>query len=374
MKFRLSKKSILKGLEGRLGEDDYLEPLECLIESFKHEAKLNLAGNLGVRHQLINRLKVRAQLNEFIQNKDLPAPASPLFVMGLPRSGTTFLFDLLSCDSQYRSPLFWEITRPFPLVDASSKEAKKRIKQTNRELGLARKFIPELLGMHHIHAEMPEECSLINTMNVRSFIFMCMANSPSYEEYLKTCDFTDTFKWHRRFLQTLETQSRPKKWLLKDPSHISHTPELISTYPGAKFIHIHRNPVKSIGSLSSLTMSVRSGLSNHADAHKIGAAVLDFWQYAVAKSIKDRDIHLSTEQIIDIDYRDFVKNPLEQIKKIYQHFDFELSQSTLELMQNFIDNQAKGEHKPHLYNLKDFGLEEVQVQEAFTNYNRIHNF
>ena len=86
MQFRLSKKSILKGLEGRLGEDDYLEPLEYLIESFKKEARLNLAGNLGVRHQLINRLKVRAQLNEFIQGKELPAPSDPLFVMGLPRS------------------------------------------------------------------------------------------------------------------------------------------------------------------------------------------------------------------------------------------------------------------------------------------------
>ena len=132
MKLRLSKKSILKGLEGRLGEDDYVEPLDFLVESFKKEARFNLAGNLAVRHQLVNRLKVRAQLNEFIQDKDLPNPASPLFVMGLPRSGTTFLFDLLSCDARYRSPLFWEITRPFPLVKKDSKEAKKRVKQTNR--------------------------------------------------------------------------------------------------------------------------------------------------------------------------------------------------------------------------------------------------
>jgi hypothetical protein len=239
---------------------------------------------------------------------------------------------------------------------------------------LARKFIPNLLGMHHIHAEMPEECSLINTMNVRSFIFMCMANSPSYEKFLKTCDFSDTFMWHKRFLQALETQEKPEKWLLKDPSHISHTPELVSTYPGAKFIHIHRNPVKSIGSLSSLTMSVRSGLSNHADPHEIGAAVLDFWQYAIEKSISDRSEHLTSEQIIDIDYRDFIKNPLEQIKQIYQHFNFELSQSTLGQMQVYIDNQSKEGHKPHHYALEDFGLDEDKVQEAFSNYNRIHNF
>ena len=374
MKLRLSKKSILKGLEGRLGEDDYLEPLNYLVESFKTESRFNLAGNLAVRHQLVNRLKVRAQLNDFIKDKDLPTPANPLFVMGLPRSGTTFLFDLLSCDPQYRSPLFWEITRPFPLVKKDSKEAKKRVKQTNRELGLARKFIPKLLGMHHIDAEMPEECSLINTMSVRSFIYMCMANSPGYENYLKTCDFTAAFVWHKRFLQALETQSRPEKWLLKDPSHIAHTPEILAAYPQAKFIHIHRNPVKSIGSLSSLTMNVRSGLSKHADPHMIGRQVLDFWQHAIDKSMKDRSEHLSAEQIIDVDYRDFIKNPIEQIQLIYRNFNYDLSEATLGVMQDFIDNQSRETHEPHSYALEDFGLNESKVQEAFSNYNRIHNF
>ena len=374
MKLRLSKKSILKGLEGRLGEDDYVEPLDFLVESFKKEARFNLAGNFAVRHQLVNRLKVRAQLNEFIQGKDLPNPASPLFVMGLPRSGTTFLFDLLSCDARYRSPLFWEITRPFPLVKKDSKEAKKRVKQTNRELGLARKFIPKLLSMHHIHGEMPEECSLINTMSVRSFIYMCMSNSPGYEDYLKTCDYTAAFMWHKRFLQALETQHRPEKWLLKDPSHISHTPEILATYPNAKFVHIHRNPVKAIGSLSSLTTSVRSGLSKHADPHLIGKRVLDFWQYAINKSITDREEFLKPEQIIDIDYREFVKNPTQQIQAIYSHFGYDLSSKSLDAMEAFIENQSEEEHTPHHYKLEDFGLSEERVQEAFSNYNRIHNF
>ncbi len=374
MKLLLSKKSILKGLEGRLGEDDYLEPLDCLVESFKTEAKFNLAGNLAVRHQVVNRLRVRSQLNDFIQNKDLPDPADPIFVIGLPRSGTTFLFDLLSCDQKYRSPLFWEITRPFPLVSEGSREEAKRIKRTNRELSLARIFIPQLVNMHHIHAEMPEECSLINTMNIRSFIFMCMANSPAYEDYLKTCDFTMTFLWHKRFLQALETQRRPENWLLKDPSHISHIPEILATYPNAKFIHIHRNPVKSIGSLSSLTSNVRSGLSNHINPKEVGERVLEFWQYSINKNLKDRSKYLQPNQIKDIDYRDFIKNPIKEIQSTYKHFNFELTENTSQGMQDFINNQSREKHKAHKYSLEDFGLNESKVQDAFSDYNRIHNF
>ena len=94
MKFRLSKKSILKGLEGRLGENDYLEPLEHLIESFKNESRLNLAGNLGVRHQLINRLKVRAQLHDFIEDKNAVIPEDAVMQLNLRETTTKILSTL----------------------------------------------------------------------------------------------------------------------------------------------------------------------------------------------------------------------------------------------------------------------------------------
>ena len=119
---------------------------------------------------------------------------------------------------------------------------------------------------------------------------------------------------------------------------------------------------------------MRSGLSKHADPHLIGKRVLDFWQYAINKSITDREEFLKPEQIIDIDYREFVKNPTQQIQAIYTHFGYDLDSKTLDAMEAFIENQSEEEHTPHHYKLEDFGLSEERVQEAFSNYNRIHNF
>ena len=93
----------------------------------------------------------------------------------------------------------------------------------------ARTIIPKLRAMHHIRGETPEECMLIATMNIRSIVYLCMADVPEYAEYLKSCSFESVFLWHKRFLQVLEMTERPKRWLLKDPSHIGHIPEILST-------------------------------------------------------------------------------------------------------------------------------------------------
>ena len=99
---------------------------------------------------------------------------------------------------------------------------------------------------------------------------MCMANVPEYVEYLKDCSFESVFKWHKRFFQVLEINGSPKRWLLKDPSHIGHIPEILSTYPNAKFINIHRSlyginciilqPCKKILDLHSQKMLILSRL------------------------------------------------------------------------------------------------------------------
>ena len=110
----LTIESVLKPIKKSLGEEDYREPLEILLRDLSEESNLQPHGYLGMRQNIISRLKVRADLNEIVSNKSLPPPATPVIVSGLPRSGTTFLFDLLDADSNQRSPLTWEIFNPLP--------------------------------------------------------------------------------------------------------------------------------------------------------------------------------------------------------------------------------------------------------------------
>ena len=107
---------MLSGLEGKLGEDDYTEPLEILINSANKNNEFNLFGSIAFKNQLKDRLKMRSKLYDFVKDRDLPSPANPVFVTGLPRSGTTFLFNLLALDNSHRSPRYWEIMSLMPLI------------------------------------------------------------------------------------------------------------------------------------------------------------------------------------------------------------------------------------------------------------------
>ena len=192
---KVTVNKMLDGLDGHLGEDDYSEPLEILINSANKNNKFNLFGTFAFKNQLKDRLKMRSKLHNFMKDKDLPPPSDPIFVTGLPRSGTTFLFNLLALDKNHRSTRYWEIMSPLPITK-SDFDIKRREWKINAELKFARTIIPKLRSMHHIRAQTPEECELLATINVRSFVYMCMANVPEYVEYLKDCSFESVFMWH----------------------------------------------------------------------------------------------------------------------------------------------------------------------------------
>lgn len=357
---------MLGNLEGQLGEDDYTEPLNILINSANKNNIFNLFGSVAFNNQLKDRLMVRKDLFKLVNKMNPPEPADPIFVTGLPRSGTTFLFNLLGLDDNHRSPLYWEIMAPLPLAKKNNQKV-WRERKINLELKFARTIIPKLRAMHHIRAQTPEECELIATMNVRSFVYMCMADVPEYIEYLKDCSFDSVFLWHKRFLQMLELTGRPNRWLLKDPSHIGHIPEILSAYPNAKFINIHRNPIESVASFCSLTKNIRSAFSKNVNSHNIGKTVLDFWQHNLNKGIVHRK-ELESDQIVDVGYSEFIKSPINVIKNIYSTFGLDINIETENKMEEYLRKQKKIKKGKHTYSLEEFGLNEKIVNDHFQNY------
>jgi len=362
----LTTKSMLCGLEGQLGEDDYTKPLEILINSANKNNSFNFYGTFAFKNQLKDRLRMRSKLHNFMKKKVLPTPADPIFVTGLPRSGTTYLFNLLALDSNHRSPRYWEIMSPLPLTKTDF-DIKKREWKVNAELKFARTIIPKLKHMHHIRAQTPEECELLATINVRSFVYMCMANVPEYVEYLKDCSFDSVFMWHKKFFQMLELTGRPERWLLKDPSHIGHIPEILKTYPNARFINIHRSPMESIASFCSLTKNIRSAFSKNVDPKQIGDVILDFWQHNLNKGLVEKQ-KLSHEQIIDVSYSEFIANPLLTIKNIYTHFGLDIDIKTENKMEQYLINQRNIKKQKHSYSLEEFGLNDDKISDHLKDY------
>jgi hypothetical protein len=368
---QFSVNKILKGLKNGLGEDDYIEPLEILINAL-NKNKLNLFGELAFKHQLKRRLKTRKLLYTEFNKNTYRDPADPLFVIGLPRSGTTFLFNLLYQDPSHRSPLYWEIMNPLPITK-NNKEINGRVRKVNRDLLIAKTVIPKLRKMHTIRAQMPEECEQIATMHAKSFVYICMADIPAYAEYLKTCDFDSVFKWHKRFFQVIEGNKRPKRWLLKDPSHIGHIPSILKTYPNAKFINIHRNPSEAVSSFCSLTSNIRSSFTKQVDKAAIGETMIDFWSHNVKQGMIDR--HLIPENnIADVMYEDFIKNPLLEIKNIYSNLQLDMTIGAENNIQSYLSKGSDKSKSKHYYSIQDFDISEENIRHPFRDYMLKYDF
>jgi len=366
LKALLTVDSVLKNIDQPLGEEDFLEPLELLLSDLKNEANLNTFGSIGIRQNIINKLQERAKLYALVNQESLPPPSMPLVITGLPRSGTTFLLDLLHCDSGHRGPLTWEIFHPLPLA-TTKRQIKSRIRRTNFDLRMIRTAVPDFDIMHPLHAELPEECQLITTFDLRSINYAYMARVPNYENYIKTCNFSSAMLWHSRFLRALEKNNKPDTWLLKDPWHIQHIPEFLSTYPKACFVFIHRNPTEVIPSISSLSAHLRFGFSKHVDKNEIGLNSVSFWSHAMEKCLLDR-AQIPENQRFDIHFADLVSDPMRQVRQMYSHFGLELTEENKDNMHHFLTEAAANKALSHKYTLEEFGLTEKQVGEGFKEY------
>jgi len=361
----LNADKLLQGLNLDLGEDDYEEPLNVLIESLNNEANLTYFGKLAFEYQIKKHLTVRGQI--FQKSRSLPNQtiSRPVFVIGLPRSGTTFLFNLLSLDPDHRSPLFWEMMNPLPLCKQGSFTEKMRVMRSRSILFSKNRFISKLDDVHAITATSPEECLLIKVFALKSILYFYMANTPSYLSYLEDSDRTASYVWHRRFLKVLQSGYKPKRWLLKDPSHLGNLDEILSIYPDACFIHIHRDPVETIPSICSLTSQVRKGFTDSVNLNEVGSRTLDFWENSKKRNEVQKTT-LNDDQYMDIYYEDFINDPSKTIENIYSKFNFSFDKKNKELTESYIEKSVKTQKEKHIYTLEEYGLDKKEV------HNRLH--
>ena len=355
----IEKSKFISELELVSTDKEFIEPYNVLIDSLNDEANLGSIGQLAVEYQLKQHINNRILIDKAYSLKN-HSVSKPLIVIGLPRSGTTFLFHLLSLDPDHRSPLFWEMMNPLPLCKQGSFTEKMRVMRSRSILFSKNRFISKLDDVHAITATSPEECLLIKVFALKSILYFYMANTPSYLSYLENSDRTVSYLWHRRFLKTLQSGYKPKRWLLKDPSHLGNLDEILSIYPDACFIHIHRDPAETIPSICSLTSQVRKGFTDSIDLNELGKRTLDFWENSKKRNESQKS-NLNNDQYIDIYYEDFIKNPLKTIVSIYTNFNFSFDKKNKELVESYINKSINTPKEKHIYTLEEYGLEKKEV-------------
>ena len=245
------------------GDDWWEEPFRRLCASLDTEARLHLPGRIRTRGELQLILQNRLRMVDLWKRE--PASCAqpvhaPIVVTGLGRSGTTLLHELLACDPDNRPPLLWELLHTVPYDDASGDLC-------DDEIRLMDEIVPAFTAMHENGGRLPTECIFAFAHQFSSDVYTGLYNVAEYTVWRSGQDQTPIYDWHKRHLQTLQwvTERPTTRWVVKAPSHLSALPLLFSTYPDARVVITHRDPLRVIGSLSDLMATLHYMHSEHVD-------------------------------------------------------------------------------------------------------------
>lgn len=354
------------------GEESFRPGLRKLLESLERDAKLNPFGRFFARRQLVELLGHRLQLvdhrNEHPQVA-LQEIRRPLFVMGLPRTGTTLLYGLLAQDPAHRAPLSWEVDQPCPPPETATYHGDPRIESTEKRMEQLRQLAPGFQEIHPVGSLMPQECIVITASEFMGIRFEMCFDVASYQEWMVDQDMVPAYRWHRRFLQHLQSRCPGERWVLKSPGHLGPVEALLETYPDALVVQTHRDPLRVIPSVSSLEYCARGIASDAVDPVSIGRQQLRLWSTLLEQGMAARE-RLSDRagQFLDLHFHEIVADPLACVRRIYHHFELELTPAAEERMRAFLVDSPRAGHGVHDYSLERFGLDAAEVSQTFKRY------
>lgn len=296
----------------------------------------------------------------------------PLVVLGLPRTGTTWLFELLALDPDARAPLTWEVAAPCPAPRLDNHATDPRILATQAGIDTMLTSVPELATMHPFGATMPAECNAILQLHFASSNFWASYAVPDYIRWLTGAPAAGAMATHRRVLQQLQWRGPKGRWVLKSPPYLLMLEDLLKAYPDACLVQTHREPAKTVASLANLIRALRRarnpGVEELLEPKAIARSVLDHFGAALERGVASRDNAAVEARFMDIAYRDLVRDPLRVVRSIYDRFRLPWSPAFADRLRSHIERQRSTGHGKHSYDPAEFGIDALNLPERFPEY------
>jgi hypothetical protein len=349
-------------------DDNYREALGVLLESFRCDAGLTELGSkmnrFFVRNALVARLVSEAAFKQYPQHAEVTIER-PIFVTGLPRTGTTALHRLLAADPRHQGLELWlaEFPQPRPPRDTWPDnpvfaELDARFKQAHDEN-------PDYTGLHYMTADEVEECWQLLRQSLHSVSYETLAHVPTYSRWLSRQDWTKPYQRHRQNLQLIGLNEAEKRWVLKNPSHLFALDALFATYPDALVVQCHRPAETIMASMCSLAQHTTEGWSTTFVGAQIGEDSLETWSRGLELFNTERAKHDSA-QFYDMDYFELIADPVRTVENIYHAFGIEMTDDARAAMERSHAASKQGPRAPkHTYSLEDYGLTTAQVKDRF---------
>ncbi|MGZ4693790.1 MAG: sulfotransferase family protein [Acidimicrobiales bacterium] len=356
------------------GADTWQEGLDRFVADLNEHGRLHELGVAIAEGEIVDYLSNRLGIVEW--RKTHPAVAEgridrPLVIVGQPRTGTTILYDLLAQDPAHRAPMAWEVDRPVPPPRTETYDTDPRIDEVQATIDMADSLIPGFTAFHPMGARLAQECVRITASDFRSMIFPTQYHVPDYDRWLLyEADMAPAYRWHRMFLQHLQSEHPGDRWLLKSPAHLWHLGDLLAEYPDAVVVQTHRDPVKVVASVSALMAHLRQMTSDDTSIAEAAAEYAEDNFEGLDRSMAARrDGTLPAAQVVDVQFTDFVADPLATIGALYDQLGLELGAETEARMRAFLDaHPGDGGGGGSRYTFADTGLDLDELRERSRSY------
>jgi len=354
-----------------VGDIPFAEPLDVLVAALDDEARLEPGQRQAVVATLVGLLAKRLRLVEDRRvNPGIAAEVvrAPIFIVGLPRTGSTLLHALMGEAEGIRTPRYWEMLLPSPPPRADTAASDARIAQVQ---AIVDTLPAELLARHPMSPTRPEQCNLLNDWSFYHQALLASYAIPSYRDWLLNADYRPAFEAHRRTLQHLQW-ANPGQWVLKYPKHLMTLDVLLEAYPDARLVWTHRDPAVVIPSVASFTGYMRASAAPAAfDGPRFGREWALLEELVLRRGLDVRDgLADADDRIYDLHYAELMGDPVGSVASIYRHFGVPFGESSSRRVSAFVAAHPQGEHGAHRYRAEDFGLSAAGLRERFGFYIR----
>jgi len=360
------------GLED-FGPPDFRERLALQLEEVDADGERTGLGRLTVWSDAVraaaNRLLIQDLLGRHPEIREIEI-RRPIIVVGLPRSGTTHLVNLLAADRRLRSMPLWEGQEPVPdpREQPRADGADPRHARSARAWAAMQATAPLVAAMHpmspdHIHEEIE-----LQLPDFASYNQEWVVRAPRWRDYYLAHDQTPHYAYMKTVLRILQWFRPRERWVLKSPQHLEQLGPLLATFPDATIVVTHRDPVAVIQ--STITM-LSYGARNSYRAPR-PEWYRDYWSDRIRRlleaSVRDRK-RLPAARTVDVPFHEFMADDFATVERIYAVADLPMTPEARTQIRAYLNAHPRGKEGQVVYDLRrDFDVEPVELRRPFQFY------
>ncbi len=355
------------------GSDDFQAPMRAFLASLENEAQLTPMGRLLARRDVLVLLCNRLEIAETFRRHPEIAEQEirePLFIMGLPRSGTSILHELMAQDPALRSLESWEARYPCPPPETASYESDPRIRKAHFELRLWPAVMPPYEAMHEMGGRIQAECGQITANSFLGDQLVAIHQVPSYGAFIANRDMRPAYEIHKQILQILQWKTRSERWVLKAPAHMNWLETLFEVYPDARIVQSHRDPLQVMGSTVSLIAAIIWMRADRVDPELVKLAFGPaYYEPQLMNMMRLRESgKYPRDRFFDVRFQDLMADHFGVIRQVYEHFAWAYTADAEARMRAYLAEKPRGKFGKHFYAFEDLGLELETERARYAEY------